>query len=121
MNIRRIIQTSFLLLTSNLAYAADTAVANIECDAYIQTAESVMQERQTGKGIKELVDLAIERKNQAKTSEDIELSNFYSAYILLAYKEPIGKTDQEKQDLFLKSKVIGKMFCDRRQQKQFNN
>ncbi len=106
--------TSIVVLNvcSTMSYAAD-----IDCTGYIKTTESVMQERQNGKNIRDLVNLAKIQKDNARTPDEIELSNLYTAFTIIASNEPIGQNDQEKEFAIAKAKYIGESLCKKYKQK----
>lgn len=95
------------------AYAAEVNKTNKDCSHYMATTTEVMQEVQNGKNIKQLIDIAVDKKNNAVTSEEIELAKIYAAYTIVAYKEPIGNTAEEKQHALNKAALIGKMLCEK--------
>ena len=113
-----------LLLTSTLflcffnsANAAESNTEKLDCSEYVAITTDAMSHVQNGKNIKDLIDIAIQKKNLAVTPKEIELSKVFAAYSIVALKEPIGTTTKEKEYALLKAAYIGQKFCENNQKK----
>lgn len=114
-----LISTLFLCFSS-IANAIDSDSNKLDCAEYIVTTTEVMDHVQNGKNIKDLIDISIQRKNLAVTPKDIELSKVFAAYSIVALKEPIATTVEEKKNSQLKAAYIGQKFCENQQKKMKN-
>ena len=110
---KHLIFSIFSLFIFHHAYAVEATTTNIDCSHYMATTTEVMQEVQNGKNIKQLIDIALEKKNNAITPEEIQLAKVYAAYTVVAYKEPVGITPEEKQNALNKAAFIGKKLCEK--------
>lgn len=88
-----------ILLTFLCTASTATALANDNCDLWLETAQSVMGARQKGLSISNLMAI-VDKNNDGTVKVAINVDTI-KRMIVEAYNSPLKNTDQEKKELIV--------------------